>query len=74
MKIIFNIEVGVDVANFTEAGEILDKITKKLEKTIAPNGRYDIGNFQTRHRNVRGFDEDQAMMVEAPVRDMESMR
>ena len=52
MKIVFNIEVGIDVPSYVQAGEILDRVTREVEAAIGPKGRYDVGSFQARHRNV----------------------
>ena len=57
MRIVFNIEVGIDVPSYVQAGEVLDKITRNLEETVGPKGSYDVGNFKARHRVVHDFPE-----------------
>jgi hypothetical protein len=57
MRIVFNIEVGIDVPSYVQAGEILDKITRDLEETIGPKGSYDVRNFQAAHTPIRKYSE-----------------
>lgn len=71
MRIVFNIDVGIDVPSYVQAGEVLDRITRNLEETIGPKGSYDIQSFRAKHRNVHNYDDDRAMMAEAPVRNYE---
>lgn len=66
MRIRFNIEVGIDVPSYVQAGEVLDKITRNLDETIGPKGSYDVSNFMARHRPVHEF-ADQAMVAEGPM-------
>ena len=32
MRIVFSIEVGIDVPSYVQAGEVLDKITRTLDE------------------------------------------
>lgn len=52
MRIAFTIEIGIDVPSYVQAGEVLDRVTREIEAAIGPKGRYDVGSFQARHRNV----------------------
>jgi hypothetical protein len=63
MRIVFHIEVGIDVPSYVQGGEILDKITQNLEATIGPKGSYDVRDFQARHTPISKYPEDQAMMA-----------
>ena len=63
MKITFDINVGIDVPNYKEAGKMLDKIVKNLEENIGTQGRYDIGSFQARHRPL--FKEETSANLQA---------
>jgi hypothetical protein len=67
MKIVFNIQVGIDVPSYVQAGEVLDKITRHLDETVGPKGSYDVSNFQARHRPIHEF-ADQAMTTEGPMK------
>ena len=60
MRIVFTIDVGIEVPSYVQAGEVIDKITRNLDEVIGPKGSYDIGNFRTRHKAVHEF-ADQAM-------------
>ena len=66
MRIVFNIDVGIDVPSFVQAGEILDKITRDLNETLDGRGTYDIAQFQTRHGSeFAGRAETQAQRARA---------
>lgn len=67
MRIVFSIEVGVEVPSYVQAGEVLDKITRTLDEAVGPKGSYDVSNFRARHRPVHEF-ADQTMMAEMPER------
>jgi 5-carboxymethyl-2-hydroxymuconate isomerase len=67
MRIVFGIEVGIEVNSYVQAGEILDKITRDLNESLGPKGSFDISNFRARHRAVHEF-ADQSMMAEMPQR------
>lgn len=68
MRIVFSIEVGIDVPSYVQAGEVLDKVTQNLEEIIGPKGSYDVGNFRARHKSVHEFAGDQSMgAMETPM-------
>lgn len=76
MRIVFSIEVGIEVPTYVQAGEILDKITRTLDDSIGEKGHYDVSNFRTRHtpvRGIHGFEDQaptqQAMTAEIPSTD-----
>jgi hypothetical protein len=66
MHILFNIEVGIEVPSFVQAGEILDQITRDLEEAIGSKGKYDIRNFQTHHTPIRKYPSEQDAMAATP--------
>lgn len=69
MRIVFNIEVGISVPSYVQAGEMLDKITQNLQETIGPKGAYDIQSFRARHKDVHDFsDQMMAQSSDAPDR------
>ena len=64
MRIVFGIEVAIDVESYVQAGEVLDRVRRDLEATIGTKGEYDISNFRAQHRHIReaampmgGYDE-----------------
>ena len=63
MRIVFNIEVGIDVPSYVQGGEILDKITRNLEETIGQKGEYDIRSFQAHHTPIRQYPNETPMMA-----------
>lgn len=65
MRIVFGIQVGIDVPSYVQAGEVLDRITRELEAAIGPKGSYDVSDFRARHKPIHEF-SDQAMMAETP--------
>lgn len=65
MKIVFVINVGIEVPSYVQAGEVLDKITRNLEESIGPKGSYDVSNFQAHHRPIYHKYSDEGM-AEAP--------
>jgi hypothetical protein len=69
MRIVFNIEVGIDVPSYVQAGEVLDKITRDLEGAIGPKGSYDVRNFQTDHTPIRRYSEPMQAMDTGSFKD-----
>lgn len=55
MRIVFNVQVGIDVLSYKEAGKVLDKITEGIEKAIENKGEYDLQSFETQHRQIRRY-------------------
>jgi hypothetical protein len=75
MRIVFNIEVGVDVPTFVQAGEILDKVVHDLEFTLKDRGQFDIRSFETAHTPIRRYSEAQDMMAEKmPMEEVRNTR
>ena len=74
MRIVFNIDVGLEVPSYVQAGEILDKITRNLEETIGSKGSYDIQSFRANHRDIHNFEVHNyagQAMTEAPTKNYE---
>ena len=63
MRVVFNIEVGVDVPSYVQVGELLDKITRDLNSTIGSNGEFDLRNFQAAHTPIRKHPEGEFNMM-----------
>jgi hypothetical protein len=79
MRIVFNIDVAIDVPSFVQAGEVLDKITRDLDATVGTE-HYDIAQFQTHHTPVKGYpsryppEPSQDMVAETPYADADMDR
>jgi hypothetical protein len=69
MRIVFTIEVGVDVPSYVQAGEILDRLKRDIEEAIGPKGEYDIANFRARHKHIRDYAEPMMMGADQALPD-----